>query len=130
MGARAEYVTGARRQIAGILRREKRFLTAAEIHQQLEAAKAKVSLSTVYRTLDHLQAKNEVTERKDRHGEAAFMLCEPDHHHHHAICTVCGRVEDVDCDAVDRFVEALRAQNGFEIREHAMEFFGTCKSCR
>lgn len=130
MGTRAEYVTGARKQIADVLRREKRFLTAAEIHHQLERAKAKVSLSTVYRTLDHLQQKAEVTARKDAHGEAAFMLCEPDHHHHHAICTTCGRVEDVDCTAVDRFADALRAQNGFVISGHAMEFFGTCKSCR
>ena len=129
MGARAEYVTGARKQIADVLRREKRFLTAAEIHHRLERGKAKVSLSTVYRTLDRLQQKGEVTQRNDADGEGAFMLCEPGHHHHHAICSKCGRVEDVDCTAVDRFADALRAQNGFEINGHAMEFFGTCKAC-
>ncbi|MBV8489634.1 MAG: transcriptional repressor [Candidatus Eremiobacteraeota bacterium] len=129
MSVRAEYKTGPRGQIAEILRREKRFLTAAEIHRALERMHAKVSLSTVYRTLDHLQAKEEVTARKDAHGEASFMLCEPDHHHHHAICTSCGRVEDVDCTAVDRFAESLRAHNGFQLNAHSMEFFGVCKSC-
>ena len=130
MSVRAEYRTGARKQIAEILRREKRFLTAAEIHHELERAHAKVSLSTVYRTLDHLQAKEEITARQDASGEASFMLCEPDHHHHHAICTACGRVEDVDCTAVDRFAESLRSHNGFELSAHSMEFIGICKSCR
>ncbi|HTV72716.1 MAG TPA: transcriptional repressor [Candidatus Acidoferrales bacterium] len=130
MASRAEYVTKPREQILGILQRQKRFLSAAEIYAQLERRKAKVALSTVYRTLDRLQSKGDVTVRTDPQGEASFMLCEPDRHHHHAICRACGRVEDVDCTAIDRFAESLRAHNGFELSGHAMEFFGTCKSCR
>ncbi len=130
MAVRAEYVTRAREQILGVLRREKRFLSAAEIHHELDAERAKVSLSTVYRTLDRLQAKGDVTARQDAQGESAFMLCEPDHHHHHAICTVCGHVDDVDCDAIDRFAESLRTHNGFALSGHKMEFFGKCKACQ
>jgi Fur family ferric uptake transcriptional regulator len=130
MATRAEYVTRPRELIADILRRERRFLSAAEIHHLLEGIDAKVSLSTVYRTLDHLQTKNEVTARVDAAGEAAYMLCEPDRHHHHAICRTCGRVEDVDCTAMEQFAEALRTLNGFELEGHAMEFFGTCNACR
>jgi Fur family ferric uptake transcriptional regulator len=130
MGIRAEYVTRPRELIADILRRERRFLSAAEIHQLLEATPAKVSLSTVYRTLDHLQSKREVTARVDGEGEAGYMLCEPDRHHHHAICRNCGRVEDVDCAAMEQFADALRTCNGFELDGHAMEFFGRCSACR
>ena len=36
------------------------------------------------------------------------MLCEPARHHHHAICATCGRVEDVDCAAMEQFAESLR----------------------
>jgi len=130
MGTRADYVTRPRELIAAILRREPRFLSAAEIHERLERSDSRVALSTVYRTLDRLRAKGEVTERTDGDGEAAFMICEPAHHHHHAICGECGRVEDVDCTAMEQFADSLRALHGFDLDGHAMEFFGRCRACR
>ena len=130
MGNRAEYVTKPREQIFEILRAGRRFLSASEIHRLMEEAHAKVSLSTVYRTLDHLQSKGEVTARVDAEGEATFMICEPGHHHHHAICRSCGRVEDVDCTAIGAFSGELLKSSGFELEGHAMEFFGRCRACR
>lgn len=131
MGTRVAYATKPRELIAHVLRRERRFLTAAEIHQLLGTSGARVSLSTVYRTLGHLQTKNEVTPRVDPDGEAAYMACEePARHHHHAICTSCGRVENVDCAALEQFADSLRTHNGFELENHAMEFFGRCNTCR
>ncbi|MGC1381135.1 MAG: transcriptional repressor [Candidatus Baltobacteraceae bacterium] len=129
MGIRADYVTRPREWITSILRREPRFLSAAEIHGELKGEGARVSLSTVYRTLDRLRAKGEVAERADPEGEATYMLCEP-RHHHHAICRKCGRVEDVDCAAMGQFTESLRALHGFELDGHAVEFLGRCRACR
>lgn len=130
MGARADYITRPRELIASILKREPRFLSAAKIHQRLKRAGARVSLSTVYRTLERLRAKGEVTERADADGEATFMHCEPAHHHHHAICGECGRVEDVDCTAMEQFADSLLALHAFELDGHAMEFFGRCRACQ
>jgi len=130
MAERAEYVTRPREEIASVLRRERRFLTAADIYQRLSRARARVALSTVYRTLEHLRGKGEVTERADDAGEASYMYCEPQHHHHHAICSKCGKVEDVDCTAIDGFAKALRKLHGFALDDHAMEFVGRCKQCR
>lgn len=130
MGARADYVTRPRELIAAILQGEPRFLSAAEIHDQLKGAGARVSLSTVYRTLDRLHEKGDVTARPDAEGEATYMRCEPARHHHHAICSECGRVEDVDCAAMELFAESLRTLHGFDLDGHAMEFFGRCRACR
>ncbi len=130
MGTRADYVTRPREWIASLLAREPRFLSAAEIHQRLKRGGARVSLSTVYRTLDRLRAKGDVSARSDAEGEATYMLCEPERHHHHAICGGCGRVEDVDCAAMEQFAESLRKLHGFELDGHAMEFFGRCRACR
>ncbi|HZY96047.1 MAG TPA: transcriptional repressor [Candidatus Cybelea sp.] len=130
MGSRADYVTRPREWIASILAREQRFLSAAEIHQQLKRAGERVSLSTIYRTLDRLRAKGDVTARTDSEGEATYMLCEPERHHHHAICATCGRVEDVDCAAMEQFAKSLRKIHGFELDGHALEFFGRCRACR
>jgi Fur family transcriptional regulator, ferric uptake regulator len=130
MGLRADYVTRPREWIASVLGREPRFLSAAQIHQRLKRAGARVSLSTVYRTLDHLQSKGDVAARADGDGEVSYMLCEPERHHHHAICRSCGRVEDVDCAAMEQFTEALRSLHGFELDGHAIEFSGKCRACR
>ncbi len=130
MALRAEYVTRPREEIAGVLREERRFLSAAEIYEKLRRIRARVALSTVYRTLERLREKGEVSERIDAGGEARYMLCEPAKHHHHAICRTCGKVEDVDCTAVDRFAQSLRRLHGFTIDDHAMEFMGRCRQCR
>ncbi len=130
MGSRSDYVTRPRELIASILNGEPRFLSAAEIHERLERGGARVSLSTVYRTLDRLRTKGDVTARTDPEGEATYMVCEPARHHHHAICANCGRVEDVDCTAMEQFAESLRLLHGFELDGHAMEFFGRCRACR
>ena len=130
MGVRSEYVTKPRELIAGVLEAGKRFLSAGEIHRALDGQHAKVSLSTVYRTLEHFIEKGEVTVRIDDSGESTYMLCEPEHHHHHAICRVCGKVEDVDCTVMEQFSESLRALHGFTIDAHKMEFTGRCSACR
>ncbi|MDE2481544.1 MAG: transcriptional repressor [bacterium] len=130
MGTRAVYVTKPREQIAGLLRAEPRFFSAAEIHRRLDEHEHKVSLSTVYRTLEHLRERGEVTERADDAGEATYKMCAPTHHHHHAICRACGRVEDVDCSTMEQLAESLRSVHGFELDEHKMEFTGRCRACR
>lgn len=123
-------MTRPREEISDVLRRERRFLTAAQIHAKLKRQRARMALSTVYRTLEHLREKGEVNERVDESGETSYMVCEPSRHHHHAICTKCGKVEDVDCTAIGVFTQLLRKINGFTLDDHAMEFFGRCKACR
>jgi Fur family ferric uptake transcriptional regulator len=123
-------MTRQREWIASILAREQRFLSAAQIHRSLKRAGERVSLSTVYRTLDRLRARGDITARADEEGEATYMLCEPERHHHHAICENCGRVEDVGCAAMEQFARSLRQLHGFELDGHALEFFGRCRACR
>ncbi len=125
---RHEYATKPREQIAAILATERRYLSAAEIFERLERAEAGVSLSTVYRTLERLREKGVATSRLDERGEATYLACEPSHHHH-AICRVCGDVEDVPCEAIERFARSLHDERGFILDGHTIEFFGRCKSC-
>ncbi len=126
---RTYYATRSREKISAILRKERRYLSAAEIHELLKHARATVSLSTVYRTLDLLHAKGEASSRVDEHGEATYVICAPTHHHH-AICRKCGKVEEVACEAMERFADELRTHHGFALDDHAMEFFGRCAACR
>ena len=130
MGTRSAYVTKPREQITALLRAEPRFFSAGEIHRRLEDGASKVSLSTVYRTLEHLLERGEIAARVDESGESTYTMCAPERHHHHAICRVCGRVEDVTCSTMDQLAESLRAVHGFELDDHKMEFIGRCRACR
>ncbi|MFN2450645.1 MAG: Fur family transcriptional regulator [Candidatus Baltobacteraceae bacterium] len=126
---RAQYSTRPREQITGVLRDQRRYLSAAEVFELLKKARAKVSLSTVYRTLDFMQAKGEASARTDERGEASYVICEPTHHHH-AICKQCGRVEDIACEAIEHLADDLFAHHHFALDDHAMEFYGRCALCR
>jgi Fur family ferric uptake transcriptional regulator len=123
-----EYVTRPRALISRILSGERRYLSAGDIHGLLDREQAKVALSTVYRTLEHLLAKGQVSARVDAAGEATYVSCAGDHHHH-AICRVCGKVEDVDCSALEAIGEALKAHHNFQLEDHSVEFFGRCNAC-
>ena len=126
---RSEYVTRPREQISAVLRREHRYLSAAEVHALLKKGRSKVSLSTVYRTLDMLESKGEASWRLDSRGETTYVSCEPTHHHH-AICKKCGRVDEIACEAIERLAKDLSSHHGFELDDHDMEFLGRCASCK
>ena len=119
------YATSTRRAIVDLMKRERRYLTAAAIHRTLKAFNPKLALSTVYRTLETLRELGTVSNRTAASGESSYVFCTEDHHHH-AICTACGHVDEVDCDAMGQFRKALLAQQSFALDEHALEFYGRC----
>jgi Fur family ferric uptake transcriptional regulator len=126
---RAPYSTSTRRAIVDILRGEQRYMTVASLHSLLVAVRPKLALSTVYRTLELLEAQGTVSSRVEPGGESAYVFCK-DEHHHHAICRSCGHVDEVDCGAVEQFKNALLAQQSFQLDDHSIEFYGRCAACR
>jgi len=66
---------------------------------------------------------------------ARFELAEDlTEHHHHLLCTSCGRVIDVTPTpaferTVNRVVEELAAQQDFHPTSHALDIIGKCSSC-
>jgi len=123
------YATRSRRAVLELLRRERRYLTASEIHRRLAIDQPKLAISTIYRTLEMLEGLGTIARRADPDGEASFVYC-GERPHHHAVCRVCGRVDEVACDAIDEIRESLESERGFELDEHTIEFFGRCATCR
>ncbi len=126
---RTLYTTSTRRAIVDLLKRERRYLTAAAILQSLKDDNPKLALSTVYRTLELLAGLGTVSSRSEASGESSYVFCK-DGHHHHAICRQCGGVDEVDCSAMDVFRAALLEQQSFALDDHAIEFYGLCARCR
>jgi Fur family transcriptional regulator, ferric uptake regulator len=127
---RRTYSTSSRRAILGLLQSERRYLTATDIHRLLEKRRHRLALTTVYRTLAMLEKVGAVSTRTDPSGDAAYLFCANDEHHHHAICTSCGHVEEVSCRVIDEFKKLMLVRQGFALDDHSIEFYGRCAACR
>ena len=131
---RAAGRTRTTRQSAAIedaLREADGFRTAQELFDQVRGSGQKVGLTTVYRHLNLLAelGRADVVHRSD--GEAQFRLCgthaEPaEEHHHHVVCRVCGRSEQVSAPEVEDWAERVARAAGYTDISHTVEVFGLC----
>jgi Fe2+ or Zn2+ uptake regulation protein len=124
-------MTAGREQVVDVLAATDRPLTIPEI---LDARRG-LAQSSVYRTLVVLEQAG-VVHRVVTHDEfARYELAEDlTGHHHHLVCSNCGRVEDLPAsDSIERSVAAAVAQAarrvGFRTEHHRLDLVGTCADC-
>ncbi|HUH06698.1 MAG TPA: Fur family transcriptional regulator [Egibacteraceae bacterium] len=120
--------TRQRLTVLDALRERRDAVTAQGLHAELRQAGEGVGLTTVYRTLTSL-AEAGLLDIFDRDGEQAFRLC-GQIHHHHLVCTNCGRVDEISADEVEDWVRAVARRHGFEVTGHRADAFGLCPDCR
>lgn len=95
-----------------------------------------VPRSSAYRHLSDLQRAGVVRRVSTGDEFARFELAEDlTHHHHHLLCSLCGKVIDVTPSpaferTVGTMVEALTAQEGFLATSHALDVIGHCATCQ
>ena len=90
--------------------------------------------SSAYRHLVDLQAAGTVRRIAANDEFARFELAEDlTEHHHHLLCTLCGRVIDVTpTPAFERTVDDMvttAAEQGFRPLSHALDVVGHCADC-
>jgi len=92
--------------------------------------------SSAYRHLSDLQLAGVVRRIAANDEFARFELAEDlTHHHHHLLCTLCGRVIDVTPSprferTVAAMVADLTSEQGFHATSHALDVIGHCASCQ
>ena len=62
-------------------------------------------------------------------GRHAYVVCQPDHHHH-VVCTNCGRSAEVGDLGLTSITDEVEAQTGFALDSHRIELYGLCPECR
>jgi len=132
-------ITVPRQIILQVLDESKKHLSAEEIYLKVHQIYPTIGLTTVYRTLELLVRIGLVFKFDFGDGRARYELSHGDNdtsHHHHLICTNCGRVIDYD-DFVEEEMELIRKTEkelakkyDFEIKNHTIQFYGLCKKCR
>ena len=132
-------VTMPRRAILEILGGTEKHLSAEEIYMAVHKIYPNIGLTTVYRTLELLAQMGLVFRFDFGDGRARYELStgpKGERHHHHMVCTECGRVIDYT-DFIDDEVELLNQMEkglskkfNFKITSHLIQFSGLCAKCQ
>ena len=67
--------------------------------------------------------------RRSAVRRARLVGCEPVHHHH-VICSRCGRTTEIDDAGLRPVVRDVARQTGFRVDDHRLELFGLCPACQ
>jgi Fe2+ or Zn2+ uptake regulation protein len=127
--AAGKRVTSQRRLILRVLTKAQGHLDASEIFERGRRRDARLSLSTVYRTLNVLREAGVVRELHLDDEHHHYELSDEDEHSH-LVCLVCGRVIEVDSAAFAKAAMVMGESYGFEIASAQVELAGYCAECR
>lgn len=128
--SRQRYTRG-RRQLVDLLMDLGRPVTIAELMEQ----GAIQSQSSLYRNLAILEQCGAVERIASTDDVSRYELTEElSEHHHHLVCSACGRIDDVVLPAaIERALVAAATeafdQQGYVIDSHRLELVGTCGGC-
>jgi Fur family ferric uptake transcriptional regulator len=119
-----------RRQVLRAFLKTEKHLTAEDLHLLVKKRFPTIGIATVYRTLKLLRESGLCRELKFDDGTTRYEHLYGHEHHDHLICTECGGLTEVMESEIEKLQERLAKRNGFKIKSHKLEIYGTCKKCR
>lgn len=130
--------TVPRQAVLDFLSRRPGHVSAKDIYGSLSDACPGIGMTTVYRTLDLLERTGFIQRITLGDGQARYEFKPPDRmdHHHHLICTGCGKIIDYkdfareELELVKKTEDALAKRHGFRIDDHNIQFLGLCDRCQ
>ncbi len=108
-------------------------LSAEDVHGLLRDKRSEIGLATVYRSLELLSELGILQKIEFGDGCSRYEVNTLDptqHHHHHLICTKCGKVIEFEEDLLDDLERDIKTKTGFSVQDHQVKFFGLCKECQ
>ena len=122
-------LTEPRRSVAALIAEQDGHFTAAELVRAARARRLGVGRATIFRTLEVLEDLGAVERLDLPSGEHAYVGCEPAHHHH-VVCSRCGRTDEIDDAGLRTIVEDVARRTGYRVDDHRLELFGLCPACQ
>lgn len=90
----------------------------------------KIAPMTVYRALDFLMENRLVHRIASRNAYIGCNHPEVVHNEQFLICQICGRVAEIEEDAISRSFVECAARAGFDNVSAVIEIEGRCRDCR
>ena len=122
-------LTPQRRAVIKAVASNHAHLTPAAIYERVHQAQPDIGLTTIYRTLKILARLKLVCELHAGDSCRSYTISAPGHHHH-LICSNCGKVVDCPGCELEETQQGLAKQAGFRIDGHLLEFIGLCPACQ
>ena len=89
----------------------------------------RVSLATVYNTLDLLLNSNLIIKHQFGQQEAQYEKAFDDKIHHHLVCTDCGKVKEFSDKQIRTMIQTKRFAY-FEASHYSLYIYGICSKCK
>ncbi|MBI5329434.1 MAG: ferric iron uptake transcriptional regulator [Betaproteobacteria bacterium] len=119
-------VTGPRMKILALFEKsERRHLTADDVYRMLVAEGLDVGLATVYRVLTQFEQAGLLVRQHFDNDKSVYELNQG-RHHDHLLCIHCGKVEEFYDEEIERRQNAIAAERGFKLAEHALTLYVEC----
>ena len=123
-------ITPQRRTILDAIIDINEHLTPVAIYDRVSREYPGIGLVTIYRTIEILTRLGLICEMHAGGNCRSYLMRRPSEHHHHLICSDCGKVVDfTDCD-LGELERRLSREADFKINGHLLEFVGQCRNCR
>ena len=104
---------------------DERHLTAEDVYRLLIQEEMDIGLATVYRVLTQFEQAGLLERHFFESGKAVFELNEGKHHDH-LVCVQCGRVVEFYDAEIERRQQAVAAERGFAVKDHALYLYAEC----
>ncbi|MEO6394490.1 MAG: Fur family transcriptional regulator [Devosia sp.] len=115
-------MTDQRRVIAQVMEAAIDHPDVEELYGRASAIDARISLSTVYRTLNLFEEAGLVTKHDFRDGRARFEPL-PDSHHDHLIDIRSGKVIEFRNEEIEAIQELIAKRLGYRLVDHRLELY-------
>ncbi len=104
-------------------------ITAKDVEEYLEKRNITVNKATIYREITFLINEKIITE-VHLSADILYYEIQGRPHHHHVVCTNCGKIEDIHIKKEDGLIEAVAKKTQYRIDQHSLEFYGFCVNCK
>ena len=122
-------ITSQRALILEVIRQGQGHLDADELYRRARERQPRLSLSTVYRTLQTLKKLGLVEELHFDEAHHHYEV-KPSAEHHHLVCLDCGRVIEFN-RPLSRYIKRnVPEAKDFDIIETEVRMSGYCAKCR
>jgi Fur family transcriptional regulator, ferric uptake regulator len=115
-------MTDQRRIIAQVIEQTSDHPDVEELYRRASARDPRISLSTVYRTLNLFEESGLVTKHDFKDGRARFEPL-PDEHHDHLIDIRSGKVIEFRNEEIEAIQELIAKRLGYKLVDHRLELY-------
>ena len=122
-------LTSQRALILEVIRQWRGHLDADEVYHRARQKQPRLSLSTVYRTLQTLKKLGLVEELHFDEAHHHYEI-KPPTEHHHLVCLGCGQVVEFQYPLAHLVKSNVTEAKDFDIAETEVRMTGYCPKCR